>query len=214
MNKYFLVGIITSIACFLNTDKVLAGPFNRPDFFEQGRKQFEQEIRQLQTQQSVPDSPLTVNLKSLSWLRLIFREEGFTMMMPPGAITQETEMVKTPKREIKFDLIASHPPDSRFVIAYSEQVSFDTPTETSEIFDWSRDYIMRNIDGEFTKTTEKDIVFSNYSGREFILQNQAEMIVFRLLWINQRLYVLGVSQEKQKISKENVTKFFDSFEIL
>ena len=214
MKKGYLVTISALILAILSPQSVLAGLFERPDFFEQGRKQFEQEIRRLQSEQSVPESPLKVDLNSVSWMRFIFRKEGFTTMMPAGAITQEAEMVTTPEGEIKFDLIASHPPNSRFVVAYSEEVSAERAGEASDVLDWSRDYITENTDGGFTKTAEKDIVFQNYPGKDFTLKNQDETIMFRLLWIKQRLYVLAVSQEKQEISQEIVTKFFDSFEIL
>ena len=79
---------------------------------------------------------------------------------------------------------------------------------------WSRDYITENTDGGFTKTAEDNIVFKDFPGKDFTLKNQGETIMFRLLWVNQRLYVLAVSQEKQEVSQEMVTKFFDSFEIL
>ncbi len=210
--KYSLVSIAVSIVAIVSPP-VLAGLFDRPDFFEQGRDQFEQEIRRFQNQQSVPDSPLNVDLNSVAWSRVILRKEGFTVMMPQGAITQEIEMVKTPEGEIKFDLIATHPPDSRFVVAYSEEVSAEQAAEPSAVLDWSRDYIMDNRVG-FTKTAEEEIVFNDYSGKEFTLQNKSETIIFRLLWIKQRLYVLAVSQEKQDISQKIVTKFFDSFELL
>jgi hypothetical protein len=202
------------LAILLSSQSVLASLFDRPDFFEQGRKQFEQEIRRLQSGQSVSESPLKVNIDSVSWMRFIFRKEGFTTIMPAGAITQETEMVKTPKGQIEFDLIATHPPDSRFVVAYSEVLSAEQVAEPSDVLDWSSNYIMENTAGGFTKTLEEDIIFNNYPGRDFTLKNQGETIMFRLLWIKQRLYVLAVSQEKQEISQEMVTKFFDSFEIL
>ncbi len=215
MNKYSLVSIAVSMVAIVSTP-VLAGLFDRPDFFEQGREQFEQEIRrfQNQNQQSVPDSSLSVDLNSAPWSRVMLRKEGFTVMMPQGAITQEIEMVKTPDGEIKFDLIATHPPDSRFLVAYSEEVSAEKAAEPSAILDWSRDYIMENTAGGFTKTAEEDIVFNDSPGKEFTLQNKGETIMFRLLWIKQRLYVLAVSQQKQEISQKIVTKFFGSFELL
>ena len=147
-------------------------------------------------------------------MRFIFRQEGFTVTMPVGAMTQETEMVKTPEGEIKFDLVATHPPDSRFVVAYSEEVSTEEVTDASDVLNWSRDYITENTKGGFTKTAEEDILFKNYPGKEFTLKNQDETIMFRLLWVKQRLYVLAVSQEKQEIAQEKVSKFFDSWEML
>ena len=113
------VPIVITLSC-MTTAPVKAGLFDRPDFFEEGNRQFEEEIRRFDQGQTVPESSLKVDETALPWSRVVIKEGGFTVMMPSGAITHEVEKVEAPKGDINFDIIATHPTSSRYVIAYSE----------------------------------------------------------------------------------------------
>ena len=190
-----------------------AGLFDRPDFFEKGRQQFEQEIRRLEQGNTTPNSTLTIDEAALPWSRIVMEEVGFTAMMPPGVITHEVEVVEAPKGDFNFDIIATHPSSARYVIAYSEEVSPERLKNTRQVLKDSRDYIIEN-EVNLTKTADDNIVVQNYPGRQFQLQNKKETIVYRLLLVNQRLYVLGVSQQNDALSPELIDTFFDSFKII
>lgn len=192
---------------------VRAGLFDRPDFFEQGRDQFEEEIRKFEQEQSVPDSNLKIDDTALPWSRVVIEAAGFTAMVPSGAITHEVETVEAPKGNINFDIIATHPSSSRYVIAYSEAVTTERFANTQEVLERSRDYIIDNEIG-LIKVADDDITFENYPGKEFKLQNKDETIIFRLLLVGQRLYILAVSQESDGISQELVDTFFASFQLI
>ena len=63
---------------------------DRPDFFEEGRQQFEQEIKILEKERHQP--VLTIEIaEGLKWQNFILRKGGFTIWMPPGTITEKTE---------------------------------------------------------------------------------------------------------------------------
>ena len=206
------VPIVLTLFC-LTTAPVIAGLFDRPDFFEKGRDQFEEEIRRFERGESVPNSSLEVDEAALPWARVVIEEAGFTVLMPPGAITQEVEVVEAPKGDINFEIIASHPSSSRYVIAYSEEVSperFDNP---QEVLERSRDYIIDNKVG-LLKIADNDLTFENYPGKQFQLQNKDETIVFRLLLVEQRLYVLAASQQNDAISAQSIDVFFGSFKLI
>ena len=190
-----------------------AGLFDRPDFFEKGRQQFEQEIRRIEQGNTVPNSTLTINEAALPWSRIVMEDVGFTAMMPPGVITHEVEVVEAPKGDINFDIIATHPSSARYVIAYSEEVSPERLKNKRQVLKDSRDYIIDN-EVNLTKTADDNIVVQNYPGRQFQLQNKNETIVYRLLLVNQRLYVLGVSQQNDALSPKLIDTFFDSFKLI
>ncbi len=190
-----------------------AGLFDRPDFFEKGREQFEQEIRRLERGKTFPNSSLQVDEAALPWSRVVMKEVGFTAMMPPGVITQEVEVVESPKGDIDFNIIATHPSSSRYVIAYSEEVTPERVKNTKEVLEKSRDYIIDNRVG-LIKTADDDIVFENYPGKQFQLQNKNETIVYRLLLVEQRLYILAVSQQNEAISPKSIDTFFASFRLV
>ena len=205
--------IITLPLIIMAIAPALAGLFDRPDFFERGDKEFEREIRQFERGQAVPDSSITIdeaNENGLSWSRLVVRSGGFTIVIPQGTISEETKIVETPQEKIEFKIVASHPPSSRFVAAYSEKLDPKKTSDPDSLLARARDRIIENNAG-FTTNTDIDLTFDNYPGKEFTLENESERITFRLLLIEQRLYVLAVSQQKDLISAESVAIFFDSF---
>ena len=210
--SWFNISIVLTLSC-LTTNPVIAGLFDRPDFFEKGRQQFEEEIRRFERGESVPNSSLKVDEAALPWSRVVIDKAGFTALLPSGAITQEVEVVEAPKGDINFDIIASHPSSSRYVIAYSEEVSPERVKNTQEVLERSRDYIIDNRVG-LTKIADDDITFENYPGKQFQLQNQDETIVYRLLIVEQRLYVLAVSQQNEAISAKSIDMFFSSFQLI
>ena len=192
---------------------VRAGLFDRPDFFEQGRDQFEEEIRKFEQEQSVPDSNLKIDDTALAWSRVVIEAAGFTAMVPSGAITHEVETVEAPKGNINFDIIATHPSSSRYVIAYSEVVTPERVENAQEVLERSRDYIIDNKVG-LHKIADDNITFEDYPGKQFQLQNEDETIVFRLILVKQRLYVLAVNQQNDAISPKSIDTFFSSFELI
>ena len=210
--SWFSIPLVLTLSCCASSS-VIAGLFDRPDFFEKGHEQFEEEIRRFERGATVPDSSLEVDTTALPWSRVMMGEVGFTAMIPPGAITHEVETVEAPKGNINFDIIASHPSSARYVIAYSEEVTPERVANSQEVLERSRDYIIDNqID--LVKIADDDITFENYPGKEFQLQNKDETFVFRLLLVKQRLYILAVNQQNDAISKELIDTFFASFKLI
>ncbi len=206
------ISIILAISC-ITTAPVLAGLFDRPDFFEKGHQQFEEEIRRFERGGSSPNSPLNIDELALPWSRVVIEEGGFTILMPPGAITKEVETVESPRGDINFDIIATHPSSSRYVIAYSEEVSAERVENAQEVLERSRDYIIENRVG-LLKIADDDITFANYPGKQFQLQNEKETMVFRLLLVERRLYVMAVNQQNDSISAKSIDVFFGSFQLI
>ena len=216
MNIYsrFSLNIVLAISSILACSEIaISGLFDRPDFFEQGHKQFEEEIRRFEQGETVPDSSLEIDETALPWSRILIREVGFTAMMPPGAITHEVEIVEAPKGDINFDLIASHPSSSRYLIAYSEEVTPERVANSQEVLERSRDYIIENKIG-LNKIADDDITFADHPGIQFQLQNDQETIVYRLILVEQRLYVLAVNQQNDDLAEDLITTFFESFQLI
>ncbi len=206
------IQILLTLSCMATTP-VIAGLFDRPDFFEEGREQFDEEIRRFEEEQSVPDSSLKIDDTALSWSRVVIKAAGFTATIPSGAITHEVETVEAPKGDINFDIIATHPSSSRYVIAYSEEVTPERVDNPQEVLERSRDYIIDNKIG-LNKIADDDITFEDYPGKQFQLQNEDETIVFRLILVEQHLYVLAVNQQNDAVSPKSIDTFFSSFELI
>ncbi len=213
------IPIFLTISC-LATTFVLAGPFGRPDFFERGRREFEQEIRRFEQGNTVTTPSLTTpsqttnpSKTTLTWSRFVVNQGGFTVKAPNGVITDEVETVEFPTGDINFDIVATHPPSSRYLIAYSEILTPAKVANSQEVLERARDYIMEN-EVNLVKVSDRDLTIQKYPGKEFKLQNKDETITFRLLVTQDRIYVLAVSQNSGAISQNSVDTFFKSFELI
>ena len=165
------IPIFLTISC-LATTFVLAGPFGRPDFFERGRREFEQEIRRLEQSNTVTTPSLTIpsqttdtDKATLTWSRFVVNQGGFTVKAPNGVITDEVETVEFPTGDIKFDIVATHPPSSRYLVAYSEVLTPDRVANSQEILERARDYIIEN-EVNLVKVADQDIKLKKYPGKE------------------------------------------------
>ncbi len=187
---------------------------DRPDFFEDGQRQFEQEIRQLEQQQQPKTLPtLTVDTGAWRWSRVVLRDGGCAVWLPAGPLAQESETVETPEGAIHFDAIASHPPNARFVIAASEPLDPALLAAPDALLTRARDRLLARA-ANFELSGSRDITFKGYAGRDFMLASDTEQLTFRLLLANDRLYVLAASQDRAGANLEAIATFFGSFELL
>ena len=182
---------------------------DRPDFFEDGREQFEEEIQRLQKER--PESVLTIESGDLKWQNFIFREGGFTIWMPQGTITEETKVIETAFGKLEFKVFATHPPEAIFTIAYSENLPPNELQNPQEILAKVSDRLIK-VEG-FELISDRSLNLKNYPGRELILQSREEKISFRIYLANRCLYVLGASQPIAAELSRSVLAFFDSFEL-
>lgn len=185
---------------------------NRPDFFEQGQQQFDEEIRQLQ-KPSTQNSPLlTIEDNSQKWQPLLIKAGGFSIWAPVGVLSQEVKTFSLPQGTLHFQVLAIQSGPSRFVAAFSRSL---TPSELQE-----PDILLTRVGDAIKKDSpfqvKRDTTFSlnGYPGRELTLHQGNETIILRLSLINQRLYVLGVSQSGSVTLSPAAITFFNSFHLL
>ena len=181
---------------------------NRPDFFDKGRLQMEQEIKQLEQQN--PQPILTIEAGQIQWQNIIFKEAGFSIWMPAGTMTEETEIIETEKGKIKFKVFATHPASARFVVAYSDILNSQQLANKQNILPNFQRRIV-DVTG-FELSSDRSYNLGDIPGREFILKNDAETITFRIYLVGQRLHLIGASEtvKNNQIAGAVVT-FLDSF---
>ncbi|MGK7893155.1 MAG: hypothetical protein AB4372_05860 [Xenococcus sp. (in: cyanobacteria)] len=213
------IPIFLTISCLVTTPAI-ADPFGRPEFFERGRREFEREIQRFEQSNTVTTPSLTTpsqttdnDKATLTWSRFVVNQGGFTIEAPNGVITDEVETVEFPTGDINFDIVATHPPSSRYLVAYSEVLTPEKVANSQEVLERARDYIIEN-EVNLVKVSDRDIKFKKYPGKEFKLQNKDETITFRLLVTKDRIYVLAVSQNSDAISQKSVNTFFKSFKLI
>ncbi len=181
---------------------------NRPDFFDKGRLQMEQEIKQLEQQN--PQPILTIESGQRQWQNIIFQEGGLSILIPAGTMTEETEIIETEKGKIKFKVFATHPASARFVVAYSELLTSQQLAKNQNILPNFQKKII-DVTG-FELSSDRSYNLGDIPGREFILKNDVETITFIIYLVGQRLYIIGASEtEKDNQIVGAVVTFIDSF---
>jgi hypothetical protein len=210
MNRLSLSTIFTcSIITFATPSLALL--FDRPDFFEQGDEQFEQEIERFERQ--APEPALSIEGEEQSWQHFVSQEGGFSVWAPRGTITAETKTLETEVGTIEFQVLATNPQSSRFVVAYSEEELTAAQLENPEtILAGLRERIVNNT--AFELIDEQPITYDEYPGRQLRLQDSEETITFRVYLIDERLYILGASQPEPGELSQAASAFFNSFESL
>ena len=184
---------------------------DRPDFFEEGRDRFEQELERFQKPDSVPT--LDIDIQSSQWSAVFLRKGEAVVWMPQGVVTHETKTVENVRGDIEFDVISSRSSLGEFVIAFSDSVDYVADTDAGELLVRVRNHIVGEQTG-FGAVGDRNIVFKEYPGRDFTLKNEQEVIAFRVLWVQSRLYVMAVSQSADSQSQEAIATFFKSFQLL
>jgi len=183
---------------------------NRPDFFDEGRLQMERKIKQLEQQN--PQPVLTIESGQIQWQNIIFKQAGFSIWMPAGTMTEETESIEIGQGKIKFKVFASHPESARFVVAYSDILNSQQLANKEQILSTLQNKIVAVKD--FELSSDRSYNLGDIPGREFILKNDAEVITFRIYLGGQRLYMIGASEtEKDDRIAGALVTFLDSFKL-
>ena len=58
------------------------------------------------------------------------------------------------------------------------------------------------------------IEFEGFPGKQFQTRSDEETFVFRLILVEDRLYVLAVNQQNDDLSEKTINQFFQSFQLL
>lgn len=224
MQKFlYFLSFISLISLNISTPSLAQFRPDRPTFFNDGQILMEQEIQRLQQQQTNveinqqqiehPSQLLTINDGKLIWEKYIFRDGGFSVWMPQGIQSQETVTLETQAGNIDFQVVAIQPKSLRFVAAYSENQNLSQLGNSEQILASIRDGIITKTN--FNLVQEKPINFQSYNGILLEMENinDKEDITFQIYLINQKIYVLAVSNKSNDYEKD-ITNFFNSFRLL
>lgn len=183
--------------------------FGRPDFFDQGQEQLEQEVQRMQQQPS--DSVLTVKISPPQWQPIVSKSGRFSVWMPPGYLSQETHVLQTKAGAMDFAVLASQLGNSRYVVAYADLPSALQQQSSNALFDAAKNRITAST--SFKLISDRPISLNNNPGREFKLSGSNEITTYRMYRAAQVIYVIG-STEKSNAPAKETTTFFNSFQIL
>ncbi len=185
-------------------------PRPRPDFFDVGQEQFEQEVQRLQQQQQT-NPVLTIDSQSSQWQPVISRTDGFSIWMPPGVLSQESKTLNTTVGTLEFKAIASQQNQTRYVAAVTT-VQPNQSKDPTALFTAVENSILASA--ALQKDRDRSISLGTYPGRELQATSTDEILTFRFYLVQQRLYLLATRQLRQAPTTQTTNNFFDSFQLL
>jgi hypothetical protein len=175
--------------------------FERPDFFEQGREQFEREIYRINHPD--PDPALEVTQQNDDWQEFVSDRGQFAISLPETA-EEETIDIDLDAGTIS---LTGYSVGERFAVAY-----WNAPeTAAPEVFlDQMRDRLIAYVGGELLESEMSEDMGCHV--RTFTLSSRDTIVDFNLYWIGNRLYILGASYDDADNRPADVSRFFNSFE--
>lgn len=188
----------------------------RPDFFDQGDRQLEQEINQLQKRRSSSSDPLLTIDPSTEqrWQPLLLKQAGISVWLPTGDLRTDVETLETALGPLRFQFTTSDTGEAQFGVAYVEQVSATQAKTPDALYAAVRDAIGRQTAGHQVKN-DRAVLLDGNSGREITIQKEDEIMTFRLVLVGQRLYLLAMAHKlNSAVPAATATTFFDSFYLI
>lgn len=214
--REFSTLIVISLMIGFSTPAIAQLRPDRPTFFGDGEKQLEREIRRLNEHPNTSQPLLTIedqnsqnSPENQNWVQL----PGNLIALLPGSPTsQTTERVETSVGTLELTVLAASQNATQYILAYSPPLASTQFNQFQTLFNQIRDQLQKNSSVELTD--DRPISLQNYPGRELSLFGKKQTQQFRLYIIKERLYILGISQGKEReISEQDVIRFFNSFQL-
>ncbi|MDY7021406.1 MAG: hypothetical protein SWJ54_08590, partial [Cyanobacteriota bacterium] len=147
----------------------------------------------------------------LKWQRMISREGGFSLWIPAGIYTDEIKSVPITDVTLKFQVLSTNQPNSRFIVAYSNMLPLTALTNFDQLFEKIVSYIIAKTDFRVTRDSLKKS--KDYPGYSVILASPDETIYLQLYLANNRAFILGVNQKSASDLSQVSQRFFESFKV-
>lgn len=179
---------------------------NEPTFFEEGDRQLERAIEQLQRSQPAP--VLTIDASLQQWQPISSRAGGFSVWAPIGVLSDATETIALDSQPLGFRVLAIQTAMGKFVVAYADAPAI----ETDRLFDSVTQALIDRT--SFAVKTAQPIAVDGAVGRSLTLTGRDGAISAYLLRGNDRLYLVGVRQTNGSTATEAVDRFLKSFRLV
>ncbi len=188
-------------------------PPNRPTFFEEGYHRMEREVQQLEQRSTHPkNSLLTIEAEEFKWQRLLSRDGQFSLWIPTGISTTQTQSISTQVGDLNFEVLSLNQPNSRFIVAYSVFKTYSSFEQAASVFEDIQRFIV--ADTGFKVESNRRITYEQSPAQISTLTTPDETIFLQMYWVQERVYVLGISQQKSVNLSQAANQFFNSFQVL
>ena len=207
MKLFSKIALLSALSCLLFAPDTMGQRFrvDQPSFFEEGNEQFERQIQQLQ--QTQPTPVLTIDTSIHQWQPVASQAGEFSVWAPLGILADDTETIQVGANDLDFRILSSQISAGKFVVAYA-----DAPdTKTDLLFAAVKDALVERT--AFKIHTVESVTVDGSVGESVTLVGDIEQISAYILLGNDRIYVVGVRQDKGHASSEAANKFLMSFHL-
>lgn len=177
-------------------------------FFETGRLTSEERL----SFQNPPSGVIPLRNQSQSWQFILFKEGGVSFWMPPGILTEEEILLETILGDINFRSLVSHSENQEYVAAYAPVLTGKQIKNPDVLLQAIENRI--SPDNQFQLTSRREISLDNNPGQELTFESEEEVIVFRIYFVNNRLYALGGRYPKSMTDTRSIRAFLNALELL
>lgn len=183
-----------------------------PGFFEEGEDLLDREIERLHQLPEQDDDLLTIDDAASDWIQVTSAEGRFVVLMP-GTPTQQPqpEILATDAANLSAIGITLQTDEVGFWVAYADypsSINLDTPQVLLAQVGSAIAEKLGNPSRE-----DREMIRDDYLAREIRFQSPSEISTFRLYLVHRRLYILGAQQSSLNPMSDNITRFFDSFQV-
>ncbi|WP_199248043.1 hypothetical protein [[Phormidium] sp. ETS-05] len=203
---------------FLSSPALAQYRHDRPDFYDEGQRQLEREIEQLNRENN--EDILTVEGQEEQWQEFGHPPGGFRVLMP-GNPQEQSEVIETPAATLEFQEFVADFKSAQFIVAYADYSPKETTSDPANILAVVRQEILTSaLEFGFELTGEKPISLSeaelgNHPGTELTMKHDNQIVTFRLYSLPKRFYLLGTNNiEETGLPATDISKFFDSFQLV
>ncbi|MGK7942225.1 MAG: hypothetical protein AB4062_19120 [Crocosphaera sp.] len=177
-------------------------------FFETGRLTSEDRL----SFQNPPSGVIPIRNQSNSWQFILFKEGRVSFWMPPGILTEETILLETSLGDISFRTLASHSENQDYIAAYAQGLTDEQIKNTDILLQGIENKITPN--NKFRLTSKKGISLEQNLGKELTFESEDEIITFRIYFVGNRLYALGVRYPKSMSDTRSIRAFLNALDLL
>ncbi|MGL5080123.1 MAG: hypothetical protein ACRC8A_01415 [Microcoleaceae cyanobacterium] len=189
---------------------------DRPTFFEEGERQFEQEVDRLNRQSSDPQPVLTIDDDLNGEQLLQLSEDVAISTVQLQWQKRENAAFEIPLGTIELQILATIDPDQplfRLGIAYSRPLTPEQIRDPQVLLDQVRDAFQANVGLE--QVSDRPITLENNPGLALSFAGASQRLECRLYLVNRRIYILAVDQLGTEEQTRQVTEdFFNSLRLL
>lgn len=182
---------------------------DRPDFYDEGRRQLNREIERLNDKK--PDHLLSIDETAFQWQEFTLSDGKFKIQFP-GVPETRSESLSSQADSLEFQGLVLNLMTVSFVAGTLNYPISNVPVDPETVLADVQAQLLEDLQAQAVE--ERSITLETYPGKELKVNQADETLIFRIYWVDQRLYLLGTRHQSQTNEPEAISQFLNSFQMI